>query len=168
MPEKVLIAFATKFGATQDTAQQIAEILRSKYALEVDIVDLRQIANPDFSHYGSIIVASGIRMGKWYKEALQFLDSDFEGKKVAIFVSAMYNGENTKTYQLAIEGYLKDVSNKHLNVTPVTMEVFGGRMKFAGRITADNRDKNRINAWAQSLVDKIGRQDQVLQPKVEQ
>ena len=33
-------------------------------------------------------------MGRWYKEALQFLDSNFEGKKVALFVSAMYQGEN--------------------------------------------------------------------------
>ena len=42
MTGKVLIAFATKSGATQDTAQQIAQTLRNQYALTVDLVDLHQ------------------------------------------------------------------------------------------------------------------------------
>lgn len=81
MTDKVLIAFATKSGATQDTAQQITQTLRNQYALTVDLVDLHQQPRPDVSGYGTIVVASGVRMGKWYKEALQFLDSNFEDKK---------------------------------------------------------------------------------------
>ena len=39
MNNKVLIAFATKCGATEDTAKQIADTLRSKFGFEVDLVD---------------------------------------------------------------------------------------------------------------------------------
>jgi menaquinone-dependent protoporphyrinogen oxidase len=163
MENKVLIAFASKFGATQDTTLQIAQTLRSKYSLEVDLADLEQNAHPNISEYNSIVVASGIRMNKWYKEAIQFLENDFQGKKVALFVSAMYQGGNPKTYPTAVERYLKAVAEEHLNVKPITMEVFGGRMKFAGRVTADNRDQTKINAWAQILGEKLCNQEPSLQ-----
>ncbi len=163
MSNKVLIAFATKSGATEDTAQLIADTLRSQYALDVDMVDLRRNGHPDFSPYDSIVVASGIRMSKWYKEALQFLKSNFEGKNVALFVSAMYHGEDPKTYPAAVERYLEMVVKECLTVKPVAMEVFGGRMKFAGRVTTDNRDKSRISAWAQKLGETITGKKPVLQ-----
>ncbi|MCW4029979.1 MAG: hypothetical protein NWE92_10090 [Candidatus Bathyarchaeota archaeon] len=160
---KVLIAFATKSGATEDTAQLIADTLQNQYALDVDLVDLRRNGHPDFSAYGSVVVASGIRMGKWYKEALQFLKSNFEDKNVALFVSAMYQGENPETYPAAVERYLEMVAKEYLAVKPVAMEVFGGRMKFAGRVTTDNRDKSRISAWAQELGGILSRKKPVLQ-----
>ena len=104
------------------------------------------------------MVASGIRLGKWYKEALQFLESDFQSKNIALFVSAMYQGENPKTYPTAVERFLEGVSKEYLSVTPITQEVFGGRMKFAGKVTQDNRDINRITAWSKSLGEKINSQ----------
>ncbi len=158
MANKLLIAFETKNGATKDTAQQIAQTLQTKYALQVDLVNLQQDSHPNLSEYNSIIVASGIRMGKWYKEALQFLKSNFQGKSVALFVSAMYQGGNPKTYPNAVQRYLEDVAKENLVIKPIAMEVFGGRMKFAGRVTADNRDQNKIDAWAQSLGEKLCKQ----------
>ena len=123
--------------------------------MEVDLVDLQRDSHPDLSIYNNIVIASGIRMGKWYKEPFQFLKNDFENKKVAIFVSAMYHGGNPKTYPTAVERYLEAVVEEHLDVKPVAMEVFGGRMKFAGRVTADNRDNNKIDTWATSLGGKL-------------
>lgn len=163
MVNKVLIAFASKNGATEDTAGQIAQVLRSKYLMEVDLVDLQRDSHPDLSMYNNIVVASGIKMGKWYKEALQFLNNNFNGKKIAIFVSAMYQGVNPKTYPTAVERYLEAVAKEHLDVEPITMEVFGGRMKFLGKVTADNRDKTKINEWAQNLGEKLCSQESSLQ-----
>lgn len=151
----MLIAFATKNGATEDTAKKIAQTLRSKYNLEVDLVDLQRDSHPDLSQYNSIVVASGIRMGKWYKEALQFLKNNFGGKKIAIFVSSMYQGGNPETYPTAVERYLEAVVKEHLDVKPIAMEVFGGQMKFLGRVTADNRDPTKINEWAENLGVKL-------------
>lgn len=155
MTNKVLIAFATKNGATKDTADQIAQVLRTKYSMEVDLVDLQRDSHPDLSQYNSIVVASGIRMGKWYNEARQFLKSNFQGKTVAIFVSAMYQGGTPETYPTAVESYLEAVAKECLNVKPIAKEVFGGRMKFLGRVTADNRNENKIDIWATSLGEKL-------------
>ena len=157
MNNKVLIAFATKCGATEDTAQQIANTLRNKYALEVDTVNLHKEARPNFAQYGTLIVGSGIRMKKWYKEALKFLENDFKGKNVALFACSMYEGGKPETYPAALERLAK-VTKEHLNVEPFAMEVFGGRMRFAGRVTADNIDTNKINTWAESLGEKISSQ----------
>ncbi len=165
MTNNVLIAFATKNGATEDTAEKIAQTLRNKYHLKVDLVDLQRDSHPDLSEYNSIVVASGVRMGKWYKEALQFLKNNFEGKKIAIFVSAMYQGGTPENYPTAVERYLEAVVKEHLNVKPIAMEVFGGRMKFLGRVTADNRDLTKINEWAQNLGEKLCSQESSLQIK---
>ena len=44
---KTLIAYETKGGATEESARKIAEVLRSKYQLEVDLVDLKEQKMPD-------------------------------------------------------------------------------------------------------------------------
>jgi len=44
---KTLIAHATKGGVTEEAASLIAEILRNKYNLEVDTVNLGKTARPD-------------------------------------------------------------------------------------------------------------------------
>ncbi len=155
MNNKVLIAFATKCGATEDTAHQIAKTLTAKYTLEVDLVNLSQKPSPNISQYGSIIIASGIRMKKWYKEAEKFLENDFQGKNIALFVSSMYEGKKPETYPMAVERYLEKASKKHLNVKPFAMEAFGGRMKFLGRVTQENRNLNKISAWSESIGKKI-------------
>ena len=155
MSNRVLIIFATRSGATEDTAQKIADTLTGNYGLEVNLVNLSHQSPPDFSPYGSMVIGSGIRMKKWYKEATKFLENDFKGKNVALFVSSMYNGGNPKTYPVAVERYLEKISSEQLNVKPFMMEAFGGRMKFLGRVTQDNRDFKKIKEWAESLGKKI-------------
>ena len=138
----------------QKTQPTKSQTLRRKYELEVDIANLSQEAHPPFFQYRSIVVASGIRLGKWYKEASKFLENDFHNKNLALFVSYMYEGGKPETYPAVVER-LEKFSKEHLSVKPFAMAVFGGRMKFAGRVTADNRDANRINAWSESLGEKI-------------
>jgi menaquinone-dependent protoporphyrinogen IX oxidase len=151
MNTKILIAFATKSGATEDTARKIADTLTGNYGLEVNLINLSHQPSPDFSQYGSIVIGSGIRMKKWYKEAAKFLENDFRGKNVALFVSSMYDGGNPETYPVAVARYLEKISSEQLNVKPLTMEAFGGRMKFLGRVTQDNRNLETIKKWSENL-----------------
>lgn len=151
MNNKVLIAFATKCGATEDTANQIANTLTDTYRLEVDLVNLHQKPSPNISQYGTIIIASGIRMKNWYKEAENFLKNDFQGKNIALFISSMYEAGKPETYHNAVDKYLENISKQHLNVKPFAMEAFGGRMKFLGRVTQDNRDSQKITAWSNNI-----------------
>ena len=43
---KTLIAYETKGGVTEESARKIADVLRSKYHLEVDLVDLKEQKTP--------------------------------------------------------------------------------------------------------------------------
>ena len=85
---KTLVAYETKSGATEEAARKIAEVLRSKYELEVDLVDLKEQKVPDLAQYRNVIVGGGVRAGKVYDKALRFLENDLSGKKVAFFVSS--------------------------------------------------------------------------------
>lgn len=82
---KTLVAYATKGGITKEAASEIATILQEKHKLEIDMVDLRKNPPPDIAQYGNIIVGSGVRMQRVYKEALKFLkENNFEDKKSSI------------------------------------------------------------------------------------
>ena len=93
---KTLIAYETKGGATEETARKIAEVLRSKFQLEVDLVDLKEQKAPDLTQYANVVIGGGVRMGKIYEKALKFLENDLSGKKVAFFVLLLGNGDPKK------------------------------------------------------------------------
>jgi menaquinone-dependent protoporphyrinogen IX oxidase len=80
---KTLIAYISKCGATEEAARKIAEILRLKFQLEVNVVDLKKQNPSDLSLYQNIIVSAGVRGGKVYSKALKFLENDLSGKKDA-------------------------------------------------------------------------------------
>ncbi len=90
---KTLIAYETKSGATEEAARKIADVLRSKYQLEVDLVDLREQNISDCARYSNIVVGGGVRAGKVYSKALKCLENNFDGKKVAFFVSSGQAGD---------------------------------------------------------------------------
>ncbi|MGA3112428.1 MAG: flavodoxin domain-containing protein [Candidatus Bathyarchaeia archaeon] len=89
---KTLIAYITKGGATEESARKIADVLRSKYQLEVDLVDLKEQKVPDLTPYQNIVVGGGVRGGRVYGKALRFLENDLSGKNVAFFVSSTWAG----------------------------------------------------------------------------
>ncbi len=155
MKNKVLIAYASKFGATEDTAKKIASILASEFNLDVQLINLCREEYPEISPYMAVIVGNGIRFGKWYKDALDFRGSDFQGKKVAIFVSSWVEAGKPETYPKAVELYLNQISKNYLKNEPVAAEAFGGVFKIMGHMTSDNRNMNKITAWAKSLGAKL-------------
>ena len=151
---RTLIAYETKGGATEESARKIADVLRSKYQLEVDLVDLKKQNISDCSQYHNIVIGGGVRGGKVYHKALKCLENDFSGKKVAFFVSSGDAGDPEK-YQQAKIKYVENVLANYPNVKPVATEAFGGRMKILGRTVWDNTDLARVEAWAEELGNKF-------------
>ena len=145
--KKTIIAYETKSGVTGESANIIAEVLRQKYGFDVDVVDLKEQSKPELSKYENIFVGSGIRMGKWYGKAKKLLKNDFEGKKVAIFVSACSAGD-PKSHHEAVTKYLDNVLAKYPHVKPVATGAFGGRMKMFGKVQSDTCDPDKVRAWA--------------------
>ncbi len=152
---KTLIAYETKGGATEESARKIAETLRSKFQLDVDLVDLRVQNVTDCAQYQNIVVGSGVRAGKLYGKALKCLENDFSGKRVAFFVSSGGGGGDEKAYQKAKTEYAEDTLARYPKITPVSVEAFGGRMKILGRKVIDNLDLNKVEAWAETLGKKF-------------
>ena len=153
---KTLIAYVTKVGATGEYASEIAGVLRSTYGLDVDVVDLKKNKSPDLSKYRNIIVGTGVRMFKVYKEALKFLEkNNFEGKRVALFISSGKAG-NPKTYDEAVEDYIKkQILDKNPHFKPVAAEAFGGRTKILGKDMDPpgyaEQQKVKVQAWAEEI-----------------
>ena len=182
---KTLIVYATRYGATTGTAEEIAKILRSE-GFDIQIVNVKEENVKDISEYDLIIVGSGMQMGKWTGEAENFLakfHKEFADKKLALFVSTMKSVSER-------EGKPEDVANMRkvsledqiskYNLQPVALGFFGGvldfnKMNFLMRRTMgflkpqlekdgfqevqpglyELRDWDEIRKWARELATKI-------------
>jgi menaquinone-dependent protoporphyrinogen oxidase len=151
---KALIAYETKGGATEEAAQKIAEILRSKYQLEVDLVDLKEQKGPDLSQYRNLVIGGGVRAGRVYDKVLKFLENDLSGKRVAFFVSLAEAG-SPGSYEKAKIKFVENTLAKYPKINPVATEAFGGHAKILGKTMFDNLDLNKVEAWAEELGKKF-------------
>lgn len=151
---KTLIAYETKGGATEEAAKKIADTLRSKFQLEVDLVDLGKQNIPDCSQYQNIVVGGGVRAGKVYGKALKCLGNDYKGKRVAFFVSSGQAG-NPASYADAKAKFVEGTLANYPNIQPVSTEAFGGRIKILGKMVSDTTDLAKVEAWAETLGKKF-------------
>lgn len=156
MPDnKTLVAYETKLGASKETAGKIADILRSKYGLDVDLVDLKEQKDLNLEHYSNIVVGAGIRGGRVYGKALKFLKNDFHGKQLAFFTCSSWGGtpgsyENAKSRLVD-----KMLANKYPELNPLSTEAFGGRIRYFGKTMLDNTNPLKVEAWAEDLGKKF-------------
>jgi len=132
---KALIAYGTRYGATAGTSEEIGRILREK-RFDVKIVNVREEKIKDVSEYDLIVVASGIRMGKWVSEAEDFLkkfQKELKQKKLALFVSTMKTvaeregktDEVAKSRKVSLENKVAEYGLK-----PIALGFFGGVMDY--------------------------------------
>lgn len=177
---KALIVYGTRYGTAAEIAEEIGKVMENE-GVEVDLVDSRGLKNCDVSPYGLIVVGSGIKMGKWTKGSLKFLQknrSSLENKKVALFVTCGAANEE-KTRAEGQEKYLDDVAEKYLSGKPVAMGLFGSvydpnakhglLYKFTNRFIKkelekqgidaskrhDYRNWDEIMAWGRGLADML-------------
>ena len=153
---RVLIAYASRFGSTSEISQEIGDILRQE-DFSVDLIDLIDNSGkiPNLSDYEGILVGSGIRMGRWTKEGLNFLKNnrkELSQKHLGLFVSS---GEaaNPKTYDQAKKKYLEDILKKiGLLQSDVLVEAFGGVFDLSASNNYSFFEKKMIKRIATSSV----------------
>jgi len=73
MNKRNLITYSTKYGATKEIAEKIGEVLRQA-DLQVDVLSVKSVR--DFTPYGAVILGCAVYIGKWLKEAGQFLKAN--------------------------------------------------------------------------------------------
>ncbi len=94
---RVEIVYASRHGGTAGIAQRIAEGLRSAGA-EVQLADAAK--RPDPRGFDAYLIGSGVYMGSWLKEAVEWLErnqSALAGHPVWLFSSGPLPGSTKQT-----------------------------------------------------------------------
>ena len=72
MAAQVLVAFATRYGATAEIAERIGQVIRDA-GLTVDVIPVHRVKTPDA--YQAVVLGSAVYIGQWRREAAGFLKS---------------------------------------------------------------------------------------------
>ncbi len=93
MPGSVLVAYATKYGSTQEVAEAVAATLRER-GLEVDIQPMRKVRTLD--GYSAVVLGAPLYMFRWHRDARHFLSRHRKAlmeRPVAIFALGPFHDE---------------------------------------------------------------------------
>src|SRR5512137_2455846 len=106
MSQTVLVAYATRYGSTQEVAEAIAEALKSA-GLVIDIQPIRDVHSLD--NYAAIILGAPLFMFQWHKDALSFLskyESILAQKPVVVFATGPVHDPHDEQEWLNSRGQL--------------------------------------------------------------
>jgi menaquinone-dependent protoporphyrinogen oxidase len=132
-PPKVLIAYGSRFGSTEEISSEISKILKEK-GIETSMINLREVKSKDWltlEKFDGIIVGSGIRIARWTKQAKQFLKNnrdELRNKKLGLFVSCA-DASVPETIGKARQEYL-ETTMEELGITAGIYDAFGGVLDF--------------------------------------
>jgi len=167
MNKPVLIAYASKYGATAEIAGKIGEVLRSE-GLQVDVQPVDQVSDP--ASYTAVILGSAIYAGQWRKEAVTFLkahEQTLTGMPVWFFSSGP-TGEGDPVE--LVKGWRFPEGQQSIadRIQPRDMAVFhgvldGDKLNFAEKLIikalkapfGDFRDWDGITAWATTVANAL-------------
>jgi menaquinone-dependent protoporphyrinogen oxidase len=93
---KVLVVYGSRHGGTRGIAQKIGEVLRTE-GLEADVVAADQAA--DISAADAFVVGSGVYMGSWLKEPIDFIkrnEATLAARPLWLFSSGPLPGSSAK------------------------------------------------------------------------
>ncbi len=73
MDTRVLVAYATKYGATAEIAEKIGQVILQA-GLQTDVLPTDSIN--DLTPYKAIVLGSAVYVGQWRKDAVAFLEDN--------------------------------------------------------------------------------------------
>jgi menaquinone-dependent protoporphyrinogen oxidase len=171
---KVLVAYASKYGATEGIAQRIGETLRQK-GLDVDVTNCEDLR--EASGYDAYVVGSAVYEFNWRKDARKFVERNAE--VLAAKPTWLFSSGPVGTEKVDKEGHdvLKGAEPKQFTtyedlVHPRGKQVFRGaydhdKIRGADKIIAwmpairdimpegDFREWDEIDAWASGIAAEL-------------
>jgi len=170
MDKKVLVAYASKYGATREIAEKIGAVLKEA-GLGVDVLPADRVA--DIAAYRAVVLGSAVYIGGWRKAAVKFLKTNEKAlaeKPLWLFSS----GPTGRGDPLElVKGWRFPKALQHIadRVRPREIVVFQGAV-FAEKLGAigrwmmknvkaplgDFRDWDAISAWAGTIAAQLTEQ----------
>ena len=164
---KVLVAYASKSGATAGIAEKIGAVLRQA-GLEVDVQPADRV--PNLPPYSAVVLGSAVYIGQWRKEAANFLKANEQAlseRPVWIFSSGPTDPAKPDAFigDKLLPGGLLPIAER---IHPRDMTIFMGAVdlnkmnmiekwmiKNVKAPVGDFRDWDAITRWATSIADAL-------------
>lgn len=165
----ILLAYATKYGSTQEVAETITARLREA-GLEVDMQPMGEVKR--FDSYDAVVLGAAIYNARWHPEAHNFLSQHREAlrqRPVAIFALGPLSTSQAAMHRSRQQ--LDQELEKYPWLKPVALEMFVGKLdpsklgffERLGTTASDHRDWKAIRGWADELAAQL-EHDVVLSP----
>jgi len=162
MSDRILVAYATRYGSTREVAEGIAATLRDGGAA-VDVQSAERVR--DLDGYRAVVVGAPLYMFNWLREARGFIARHRAAlEKVPVAVFALGPTEDKVKDWEETRGQLDKVLAGFPWLKPVAVELFGGkfdptRLTFPYNLipalkkmpVSDIRDWGAIRGWAGSV-----------------
>jgi menaquinone-dependent protoporphyrinogen oxidase len=134
---KVLVVYGSRHGGTRGIAEKIGEVLRTE-GLDAEVAAADQVA--DASAADAFVVGSGVYMGSWLKEPLEFIkrnEATLASRPLWLFSSGPLLGSSAKSSGDPVEDALgpadgpgsggrKKVAELSAATNPIDHQVFFG------------------------------------------
>jgi menaquinone-dependent protoporphyrinogen oxidase len=167
MANSVLIAYASKYGATKEIAEKIGEVLlQSGLTAEVQPAD----GIKDVSSYQAVVLGSAVYVGKWRKQAVKFLNANSKTlANIPVWIFSSGPTGEGDTVEL-LNGWRIPESIQPVldHIQPRDVVVFHGKLdadklnfierhmiKMVEAKIGDFRDWTAIQSWANGIADNL-------------
>jgi len=166
---RILVGYASGFGATAEVAKEIAKVLSESH--QVELHALGGVRSLDL--YDAVVIGSSLRASRWLGGMTRFLSlfrEDLANKPVAIFAVAL-TARTLEGSRRVLAESLPPLLERYPSVKPLSAQAFGGVLDYdrynlvvralmrkaaerEGWPTSgfqDYRDWQAIRAWAHEL-----------------
>ena len=163
MRDRVLIAYATKYGATAEIADRIGEVLQQE-GLPADVRPADRV--DDLAPYRAVVLGSAVYAGQWRKEAAAFLQQNEQAlaeRPVWLFSSGP-TGEGDPVELMKGWRFPEALQSVADRINARDVALFHGvidlqKLNLAEKLIVkalkapaeDSRDWDEITAWAKSI-----------------
>ena len=174
---RVLVAYASKYGATQGIAERIGEVLRAR-GHDVDVVrckDLVDATGFDATGFDAYVIGSAAYMFRWRKDARKFVRGNVDvlaTRPVWLFSSGPVGTDrvDAKGNDVLAGAMPKEFAEFETAISPRGTQVFFGAFQLeklrgvdrmakwapaAAMPVGDFRDWDAIEAWAGRIADDL-------------
>jgi menaquinone-dependent protoporphyrinogen oxidase len=170
---RILIGYASGFGATAEVAEEIGRVLEKKH--QVAVHPLREVRS--LEGYEAVVLGTSLRANRWLGGVSRFLSrfrADLANRPVALFCVCL-TARTLEGGRRIVGESLPRLLARYPEVRPIAVEAFGGVLHFdkynplirtimrraaaqEGLPTSgfvDYRDWETIRRWAAELGEKL-------------